>query len=429
MIIPTYLIDYSLTKSFRYLLVWIVVMIMTACQQKTQSFENQTTHAAEILANPAYKGISYGGYRSNTREIQPTIDEIVLDLKILNALDYKLIRTYNVHFEFAQNVLKAIRHLKKQNPEFEMYLMLGAWINCKDAWTDQPDHDNEDFDTNAKEISRVVELAQTYPDIVKIISVGNEARVRWQTTYYVQPKVILDWVNHLQQLKMEEKLPKNLWITSSDDFTSWGGGDPSYHHPDLEKLVHAVDYISMHTYPFHNTHYNPEFWISNNHIKDQISDRQRIDSAMIRARNFAISQYNSVKNYIKSIDSKKPVHIGETGWASQSSGFYGSKGSRAADEYKQAAYHQLITNWAKQNKINCIFFSAFDEAWKNPGDPHHSENHFGLFTTEGKAKFALWRYLDNGTLIGFSRGKKPIKKTFQGNQKQLLSSILIPAKK
>ena len=100
------------------------------------------------------------------------------------------------------------------------------------------------------EITRAVELTQIYPDIVKIISVGNEARVRWQTSYYVQPKVILDWVNHLQQLKLENKLPKDLWITSSDDFISWGGGDPSYHHPDLEKLVAAVDYISMHTIPF-----------------------------------------------------------------------------------------------------------------------------------------------------------------------------------
>ena len=421
-------LKHSLTKAIGLLSVWILGMMMS-CQQGVQPIQNQSIQAADILGNPAYKGISYGGYRSNTREIQPTIDEIIQDLKILNALDYKLIRTYNVHFDFAQNVLKAIKVLKQQNPEFEMYVMLGAWINCKDAWTDQPDHYKEDFNANAQEISRVAELARTYPDIVKVLSVGNEARVRWQTAYYVQPKVILDWVNHLQQLKADHKLPKNLWITSSDDFASWGGGDPSYHHPDLEKLIHAVDYISMHTYPFHNTHYNPEFWISQNQIKNQLSDRQMIDSAMIRAKKFAISQYDSVKSYLKIIDIEKPIHIGETGWATQSSGLYGSKGSRAADEYKQAAYFQLINNWAEQNKINCIFFAAFDEAWKNPLDPQHSENHFGLFTTEGKAKFALWKSIDNGTLVGFSRGKKPLQKTFQGNEKQLLSSVLTPVEK
>jgi hypothetical protein len=33
------------------------------------------------------------------------------------------------------------------------------------------------------------------------------------------------------------KLDANLWITSSDNFASWGGGDPEYHVPDLEKLI------------------------------------------------------------------------------------------------------------------------------------------------------------------------------------------------
>jgi hypothetical protein len=45
-------------------------------------------------------------------------------------------------------------------------------------------------------------------------------------SYYVQPSVILKWVNHLQELK-KGKLDANLWITSSDNFASWGGGDPN----------------------------------------------------------------------------------------------------------------------------------------------------------------------------------------------------------
>ena len=84
--------------------------------------------------------------------------------------------------------------------------------------------------------------------------------VKWAASYYVQPHVILKWVTHLQDLKKKEACLKTLWITSSDDFSSWGGGDPSYHTEDLEKLLKAVDYVSMHTYPYHNTHYNPEFW-------------------------------------------------------------------------------------------------------------------------------------------------------------------------
>ena len=76
----------------------------------------------------------------------------------------------------------------------------------------------------------------------------------------MQPSIILKWVDYLQKIKKSGKLPKNLWITSSDNFASWGGGHDEYHVEDLNKLIAAVDYISVHTYPMHDTHYHPVFW-------------------------------------------------------------------------------------------------------------------------------------------------------------------------
>ena len=40
----------------------------------------------EILNNKNYLAISYGGYRHNSREIQPSIDEIKEDLRILSSI-------------------------------------------------------------------------------------------------------------------------------------------------------------------------------------------------------------------------------------------------------------------------------------------------------------------------------------------------------
>jgi hypothetical protein len=40
---------------------------------------------------------------------------------------------------------------------------------------------------NAIEIDEAVRLANQYPDIVKVIAVGNEAMVKWAASYYVQP--------------------------------------------------------------------------------------------------------------------------------------------------------------------------------------------------------------------------------------------------
>ena len=131
--------------------------------------------------------------------------------------------------------------------------------SAHDAWTDSPSHE-QDLEGNRAEINRAVALAQQYPDIIKVIAVGNEAMVHWAASYFVAPEVILDWVNHLQGLKAKGVLPTDLWITSSDNFASWGGGGPEYHNADLDSLILAVDYVSMHTYPFHDTHYNPTFW-------------------------------------------------------------------------------------------------------------------------------------------------------------------------
>ena len=56
--------------------------------------------------------------------------------------------------------------------------------------------------------------SQQFPDIVKVIAVGNEAMVHWAASYFVAPEVILHWVNHLQGLKAEGDLPSDLWITA-----------------------------------------------------------------------------------------------------------------------------------------------------------------------------------------------------------------------
>ena len=203
--------------------------------------EGDDSARADILGNPAYLAISYGGYRETTRDSVPTVNQIKDDLKILAALKVKILRTYNVHLDEASNLLKAIAELKKEDATFEMYVMLGAWIDCKNAWTElEPDH-NLESERNAVEIETAAALAKKYPDIVKIIAVGNEAMVRWAASYYVQPSVILKWVNHLQELKKKGELPSDLWITSSDDFASWGGGDPSYQTKDLEEGVSMLD--------------------------------------------------------------------------------------------------------------------------------------------------------------------------------------------
>jgi len=409
-------------------LITLVSVILISCVQsdKKSNMKKTSITAEQILGNPNYPAISFGGYRDISRDIQPTVAELKEDVKLLSALGFKILRTYNVYYDETSNLLKAITEVKKEDPSFEMYLMMGIWIDCKNAFTDEPDRiRNQESEKNEGEIGRAVALANQYPDIVKIMAVGNEAMVHWQWNYYVEPGIILKWVNHLQDLKKNGKLPKDIWVTSSDNFASWGGGGKEYHKQDLNKLIKAVDYISMHSYPMHDTHYNPDFWgVRYNEVK--LTDSQKIDSAMARSLNYAISQYNSVKKYADSIGVNKPIHIGETGWSSFSNELYGDNGSKAVDEYKSGIYYKQITEWAREAGVTVFYFEAFDEKWKDANNPGGSENHFGLIDLNAQAKYMIWDNVDAGALKGLTRGGKPITKTYNGDLDALLKIVKAP---
>jgi exo-beta-1,3-glucanase (GH17 family) len=409
-----------------------IIVLMAASLFSCSSKDTPMTKskaAAEILGNPEYRAISFGGYRGKERAKQPTVPQLKEDLKIMSAMGIKMLRTYNLQLPHAINVLKAIRELKEEDQAFEMYVMLGAWMDCLNAWTDHPDHSIEDATNNESEIQKAVRYANEYPDIVKVIAVGNEAMVHWAASYFVHPSVILKYVNYLQELKKVGKLSPDLWITSSDNFASWGGGESDYHLPELEALINAVDYVSAHTYPFHDTHYNSAYWDSPASDEVGYSDHDRVLSAMQRAAFYAQGQYESVKSYVHGIDPEKPIHIGETGWSSVSVGLYGNNGSFAADEYKQALYHQAMRDWTEAEGISCFYFEAFDEQWKDPNHTDGSENHFGLITLDGMAKFALWESVDNGDFEGLLRGGNTITKSFEGDTTAMLQTVSAPKRR
>lgn len=382
-------------------------------------------NAKDIIGNNNYPAISYGGYRGKSREVQPSIEDIKEDLQIMFAQGFRVIRTYDLHHPFAENTLKAISELKNSDSDFEMYVMLGAWIQCKDAFTDLPIHNEEDLEGNKVEIAEAVRLAQEYQDIVKVIAVGNEAMVHWATSYHLEPKYILKWVKYLQDLKINGTINNNIWITSSDNFASWGGGSEEYHNDDLDELIRSVDYVSMHTYAFHDTYYNPVFWNLSGDLED-LSKKDIIKKAIQKAVEYELSQFNSVQEYIHGIDTSKQVHIGETGWSSVASDLYGYGGTEAADEYKLGLYYEMITDVCVAKSISCFYFSAFDEPWKDSQNENGSENHFGLFTVHGEAKYPLWKKVDQNVFDGLSRGGNPIKKTFNGDFDALLETSNLP---
>lgn len=415
---------------FKTIFITISISLLLACADSSNASAKTSTasspSAAEILGNPDYPAFSYGGYREKTRDIVPTKDEIKDDVRILAALGIKILRTYNTsQYPQAERLLAAIHELKAEDESFEMYVMLGAWIDCRLAWTDHADHSQGSIENNTAEIGKAVELANQYPNIVKVIAVGNEAMVQWAVDYFVYPKTILKWVNHLQTLKSTGKLPADLWVTSSDNFESWGGGDKVYQTDDLASLIKAVDYVSLHTYPFHDSHYDPVFW-GVLPEEESLSQIVQIEAIMLRAKQRAMSQFQGAADYIRSVDADKPIHIGETGWASIAGSSYGVTGSHAADELKEKLYYQYMRDWGNEAGMSVFYFEIFDEQWKDAGEASGSENHFGLITLDNKVKYTLWDQFDQGAFDGLTRNGKPLTKSFGGDKAAFMKSVLPP---
>ena len=220
------------------LLILSLAFLMLGCFQENKKIKDVDITAADILGNSEYLAFSYGGYRENTRAVVPTINELKDDMKILSATGIKLIRTYNTQqFGHTANLLQAIKQLKDEDPSFEMYVMLGTWIECEGAWSASANHNAGNVENNTAEREAAVKMAQTYPYIVKIIAVGNEAMVQWAINYFVYPNVILKWVDYLKELRKKGEIPTGIWITSSDNYESWGGGNPIYHTDELTELM------------------------------------------------------------------------------------------------------------------------------------------------------------------------------------------------
>lgn len=387
---------------------------------------NTLPNGDKLLGNSKYPAVCYSGYRQfpRTPENTPTVAETKEDLKILFAMGVRIVRTYDTtQFPHAQRILQAIRELKQADPAFEMYMMMGAWIQCRNAYKEGVDHTVEDEDGNRREIDAAIRLAGEYPDIVRIIAVGNEAMVTWQA-HFVPASTILKWVKVLKDARAGGRIPPHVMITTSDNWAALGG-EERYRNDDLAELMRQMDYVSLHTYAFHDTFYNPALQWGPLPDEAGLPPAEQVARSIPRAIAAQHRQYVAVKNYLKSIGVEREIHIGETGWASLDNSHYGPDGARAASEYAAARFYQAAMNWTRENNMTCFYFEAFDEPWKSDGTAG-SEGHFGLFTVDGQAKLALWDRVDAGVFKGLSRGGNAVTKTHGGDTALVLERLKAP---
>ena len=300
--------------------------------------------AGEVMA-VAYSGFRIGQHPDRgDGAVNPSNDEILEDLEILVAHDFKLIRLY----DSGDNSLATLELIREH--DLPIKVLLGMWLEAEFSnhegcpWLNEPIPDEElaaNTLRNVAELQRGIELANRFDEIVVAVNVGNEALVEWNDHMVPLEQVIA----YVRQVKAAIDQP----VTVADNYEWW--------IQDGASLAAEVDFLGIHTYPA---------W-----------EEKTIDEALP----YTIENMQGVHTALPG----KPVAILEAGWASVAIEF----GERAS-EARQARYFRELGEWAKKTNTTVFFFEAFDEPWKgNPNNPLGAEKHWGLFNVDRTPKLVL----------------------------------------
>lgn len=190
---------------------------------------------SKILNIERGNAICYSGFREGQMPggKVPSYEEIKEDLLILHK-NWKYLRLYDcdAHAEVVLDVIQ------KENLDFKV--MLGAYIVAEvnnygcpwgGAYSEEQLAKNKIY--NVKQIEKLIQFANKYPEIIFSLSAGNEACVDW-TDHYVPVDSV---INYVRMIKKAAKQP----VTFCENYVPW--------LDHLKDLVEEIDFISIHTYP------------------------------------------------------------------------------------------------------------------------------------------------------------------------------------
>jgi len=294
------------------------------------------------------RALCYSGFREGQEPggISPDYEEIKEDLLILQSR-WKYLRLYDCD-EHAETVLDVITREK-----MGFKVMLGAYIvaemnNFGCPWGGVfPEEVLKNNKTkNIDRISKLIALANQYPEIIFALSAGNENCVDWSGQYVPVSSV----VQYVRMLKKGAKQP----VTFCDNYVPWLS--------KLKNLAKEVDFISVHTYPvweYKNIHESLDYTIQN---------------------------YQAVAGTYPG----KPVIITEAGWATHSNG-RGIFPANVSEENQEIYVNDLLT-WSKKENLLVFVFEAFDEPWKGSPEPLEPEKHWGLYKVDRTPKLVMKKF-------------------------------------
>ncbi|MEO1266487.1 MAG: glycosyl hydrolase family 17 protein, partial [Myxococcota bacterium] len=281
---------------------------------------------------PLIAGISYGPYRENQRPggPNPTSAQIAEDLAII-ASRWSMIRVYSSR-GVTEDIVRTVR-----DNNLPLQVLVGAWIAA-----DAPED-------NAEEVAEAIRIANSYPEQVLGVSVGNETQVYWSG--HRSPRDAL--IDHIRTVRAAVRQP----VTTADDYNFWNT-------PESHAVADEVDFLLLHAYAMWN--------------QQQLAD--------------AVSWTEATVDAIAAEHPDLTIVIGETGWATELNPEVGDQAKyikAPAGEAEQARFYAEFTTWAQGRALPYFYFEAFDEPWKGGDDPRDVEKHWGLYRVDRTPKAAM----------------------------------------
>ncbi|OIP15865.1 MAG: hypothetical protein AUK50_10030, partial [Comamonadaceae bacterium CG2_30_57_122] len=338
----------------------VVVLALTACGGGgTTPVTNVTTTAGGLRPLSvdfiSRKAVNYSPFRTSLKN-EDRVNEVITDAQVLQDLTllqtagFGMVRVFNSDEKVAQRVLRVI-----QDNGLDLKVYLGMWMAG-----------NSDFD-NKKEMAFGVALANSFPNIVAAVSVGNESLVSW-SDHKIQPSEL---AQNIATVRSQIKQP----VTTDDNWL--------FYAKESDRAVFdVIDFAAVHTYSMVDTHFLPDKWDWKQLSVTNLQQRAAamMDAAMASTK----ADYQAARS---SLDSKgfsaMPIVIGETGWmaVNPSNKWY----TFLAHPVNQKMYLDRLMAWAAEGKAgagpkNVFYFEAFDEPWK--GD----DNGWGLFNVAREAR-------------------------------------------
>ncbi len=280
-------------------------------------------------------GISYGAYRDGE---QPDIgqytskEHILEDLLILSE-KWNLIRLYGAEKQ-SRRIIEVIHE-----HDLPIRVMQGAWIDGKKSWEE-----------NDAQIAETIALAIQYSEIIVAVNIGNEIFVDWSWHRIDDMDRV---IGYIRDTRAQITQP----VTVNDDYNFWN-------KPHAQKIVDEIDFIGLHAYAFWNN--------------------QPLNTAM----EWTIDIYNDIQSRYSSM----AVALCESGWPTSRIYDESHEGTLVgvAGEDQQRAFFAAYDAWVEENKINALYFEAFDEQWKGGMDGEKAldkaEKHWGVYNSDRTGK-------------------------------------------